>query len=355
MDEVELKRKKKARFPKGKKVKPREKVVIPVNVPQVAEDEPTELKDTHLNQDKIGLINEENGYLLDFVVVAEMHCWENKTLEDDKTRNYNGIQLEGSFNRKEKTYMMKSRRSFRGKHSLDVCGLPFLQVSVKQRGTKKDKEVKYLSVLRASLVSRKENGHKTSFLPSFLSDNIEVSTNLSYWKVSAFSEVEKLGQASPAPASLPIKKDVAKIMSNLRNNLYTILAHVPFLVELTDNLEKLKLTSEINQLTDNSEKLKLQNAELMIRLNIYLYYWKEVSSLSTTNLISRVDNSSGELYETNKNTIINTNTNTCQLLDSSPRADVVVVITNLEGGLVTEFEVKKWPDAPGDNLVKHFP
>lgn len=52
--------------------------------------------------------------------------------------------------------------------------------------------------------------------------------------------------------------------------------------------------------------------------------WKEVSSLSTTNLISRVDNSSGELYETNKNTIINTNTNTCQLLDSSPRADVVV-------------------------------
>lgn len=52
--------------------------------------------------------------------------------------------------------------------------------------------------------------------------------------------------------------------------------------------------------------------------------WKEVSSLSTTNLISRVDNSSGELYEASKNTIINTNKNTCQLLDSSPRADVVV-------------------------------
>nr|KAJ0210691.1 hypothetical protein LSAT_V11C400221710 [Lactuca sativa] len=148
MDEVELKRKKKARFPKGKKVKPREKVVIPVNVPQVAKDEPTELKDTHLvvkarsnrqNQDKIGLINEENGYLLDFVAVADMHCRENKTLKDDKTRNYNGIQLERSSNRKEKMYMMKSRRSFRGKHSLDVCGLPFLQVSVKQRGTKKIK------------------------------------------------------------------------------------------------------------------------------------------------------------------------------------------------------------------------
>ncbi|XP_023757890.1 common plant regulatory factor 1 isoform X2 [Lactuca sativa] len=75
------------------------------------------------------------------------------------------------------------------------------------------------------------------------------------------------------------------------------------------NSENLSLRSEINRLTDNSEKLKLQNAELMEKL-------KEVSSLSTANLISRVDNSSGELYETNKNT----NTNTRQLLDSSPRA-----------------------------------
>nr|KAJ0194051.1 hypothetical protein LSAT_V11C800444710 [Lactuca sativa] len=81
-------------------------------------------------------------------------------------------------------------------------------------------------------------------------------------------------------------------------------------VELTDNSEKLKLRYEINRLTDNLEKLKLQNR-------------KEVSSLSTTNLISTVDNSSGELYETRKNTIINTNTNTCQLLDTSPRVDVV--------------------------------
>ncbi|CAI9277956.1 unnamed protein product [Lactuca saligna] len=76
------------------------------------------------------------------------------------------------------------------------------------------------------------------------------------------------------------------------------------------NSENLSLRSEINRLTDNSEKLKLQNAELMEKL-------KEVSSLSTANLISRVDNSSGELYETNKNT------NTRQLLDSSPRADAV--------------------------------
>ncbi|CAI9294911.1 unnamed protein product [Lactuca saligna] len=46
----------------------------------------------------------------------------------------------------------------------------------------------------------------------FESDNTEVSTNISDWKVSAFSEVEKLGQASPAPARFPIKKDVAVIM-----------------------------------------------------------------------------------------------------------------------------------------------
>nr|KAJ0216066.1 hypothetical protein LSAT_V11C300139750 [Lactuca sativa] len=47
------------------------------------------------------------------------------------------------------------------------------------------------------------------------------------------------------------------------------------------------------ELIDNSEKLKLQSAELMNKP-------KEVSSLSTTNLISRVDNNSGELYETSK-------------------------------------------------------
>ncbi|KAI3701282.1 hypothetical protein L2E82_45934 [Cichorium intybus] len=80
------------------------------------------------------------------------------------------------------------------------------------------------------------------------------------------------------------------------------------------NSENLSLRSEINRLTDNSEKLKLQNAELMEKL-------KEVSSLSTANLISRVDNSSGELYETNKTT--ESGTKLRQLLDSSPRADAV--------------------------------
>ncbi|CAI9287071.1 unnamed protein product [Lactuca saligna] len=88
---------KKVRFPKGKKVKPGDEVVAAVHVPQVAEDEPTELKDTQLvakarskrrNQDKIGLNNDETGDLLDVVAAAEMHYKDNETLEDD------GVQLE---------------------------------------------------------------------------------------------------------------------------------------------------------------------------------------------------------------------------------------------------------------------
>lgn len=62
----------------------------------------------------------------------------------------------------------------------------------------------------------------------FESDNIEVSTNLSYWKVSAFSEVEKLGQASPTPASLPIKKDVAKIMYTSGSTCLTKVGFFPY-------------------------------------------------------------------------------------------------------------------------------
>ncbi|KAI3789025.1 hypothetical protein L2E82_01809 [Cichorium intybus] len=88
---------KKVRFPKGKKVKFVEEVVAAVHVPQVAEDEPTELKDTQLvakarskrrNQDKAGLNIDENGDLLDVVAAAEMHYEDNETLEDD------GVQLE---------------------------------------------------------------------------------------------------------------------------------------------------------------------------------------------------------------------------------------------------------------------
>lgn len=46
----------------------------------------------------------------------------------------------------------------------------------------------------------------------FESENTEVYTNIGDFKVSSFSEVEKLGKHSPVPARLPIKKDVAVIM-----------------------------------------------------------------------------------------------------------------------------------------------
>lgn len=76
----------------------------------------------------------------------------------------------------------------------------------------------------------------------------------------------------------------------------------------------MSLRSEINRLTDNSENLKLQNAELMEKL-------KGGSSLSTANLISRVDKRSGELYESSKKT--ESGAKLRQLLDASPRADAV--------------------------------
>lgn len=46
----------------------------------------------------------------------------------------------------------------------------------------------------------------------FETDNTEVPTNINDWKISPFSDVEKLGQNSPVNARLPIKKDVAVIM-----------------------------------------------------------------------------------------------------------------------------------------------
>ncbi|GJR98162.1 long chain acyl-CoA synthetase 8 [Tanacetum coccineum] len=46
----------------------------------------------------------------------------------------------------------------------------------------------------------------------FESDNTEALTNIGDWKISSFLEVEKMGQETPAPARLPIKKDVAVIM-----------------------------------------------------------------------------------------------------------------------------------------------
>ncbi|KVI10623.1 AMP-binding, conserved site-containing protein [Cynara cardunculus var. scolymus] len=46
----------------------------------------------------------------------------------------------------------------------------------------------------------------------FENANIEASTNISDWKISSFTEVEKMGKKNPVPAKLPIKKDIAVIM-----------------------------------------------------------------------------------------------------------------------------------------------
>nr|XP_043622303.1 common plant regulatory factor 1-like [Erigeron canadensis]XP_043622304.1 common plant regulatory factor 1-like [Erigeron canadensis] len=101
--------------------------------------------------------------------------------------------------------------------------------------------------------------------------------------------------------------------------------------------ENLNLKSEINRLTDNSEKLTLLNAKLMEKLKNAEH--KQVSedpraepkglSLSTANLLSRVDNGSssssvngeGEVYESNNNQ--KSGAKLRQLLDASPRADAV--------------------------------
>ncbi|KAL3624630.1 Long chain acyl-CoA synthetase 8 [Castilleja foliolosa] len=43
-------------------------------------------------------------------------------------------------------------------------------------------------------------------------DGSSVSQEISNWKVSSFTEVEKLGKVNPAPPNLPIKEDIAVIM-----------------------------------------------------------------------------------------------------------------------------------------------
>ncbi|KAK1420226.1 hypothetical protein QVD17_21650 [Tagetes erecta] len=101
--------------------------------------------------------------------------------------------------------------------------------------------------------------------------------------------------------------------------------------------ENLSLKSEINRLTDTSEKLKLQNAKLMEKLKTAQLEQEPEDpssdpksfSLSTANLLSRVDNGSsssaggdGEVYESNNNQ--KPSAKLRQLLDTSPRADAVV-------------------------------
>ncbi|KAK1408821.1 hypothetical protein QVD17_40896 [Tagetes erecta] len=100
--------------------------------------------------------------------------------------------------------------------------------------------------------------------------------------------------------------------------------------------ENLNLKSEINRLTDTSEKLKLQNTKLMEKLKT-AQREEDIEdprtdlkglSLSTANLISRVNNGSNsgsgrdaEAYESNNNQ--KSGAKLRQLLDASPRADAV--------------------------------
>lgn len=92
--------------------------------------------------------------------------------------------------------------------------------------------------------------------------------------------------------------------------------------------ENLTLKTEINRLTDNSEKLKLQNARLNEKLkNTQPQEENDTEdprphtktvSLSTANLLSRVDSSDAK-----SNNNQNSSAKLRQLLDAGPRADAV--------------------------------
>ncbi|KAL7606659.1 hypothetical protein Lser_V15G15736 [Lactuca serriola] len=94
--------------------------------------------------------------------------------------------------------------------------------------------------------------------------------------------------------------------------------------------ENLTLKSEINRLTVNSSNLKLQNAKLMEKLKTSQIEQdtedprldKKGLSLSTANLLSRVDNGSGTGTDTDTDTG-GSGATLRQLLDASPRADTV--------------------------------
>ncbi|KAI3818522.1 hypothetical protein L1987_12331 [Smallanthus sonchifolius] len=99
--------------------------------------------------------------------------------------------------------------------------------------------------------------------------------------------------------------------------------------------ENLKLKSEINQLTVNSANLKLQNAKLLEKLKKAQLEQptedprsdNKGSSLSTANLLSRVDNRSGSVVGDATGSGSNSGSGSGaplrQLLDASPRADAV--------------------------------
>ncbi|XP_024989074.1 common plant regulatory factor 1-like isoform X2 [Cynara cardunculus var. scolymus] len=94
--------------------------------------------------------------------------------------------------------------------------------------------------------------------------------------------------------------------------------------------ENLTLKSEINRLTVNSANLKLQNAKLLEKLKNTQHEEaredprpdKKGSSLSTANLLSRVDNGSGSVVR-NDGEATGSGATLRQLLDGNPRADAV--------------------------------
>lgn len=103
----------------------------------------------------------------------------------------------------------------------------------------------------------------------------------------------------------------------------------------TLNAENVSLKSELNRLTENSEKLRLENAKLMDKLkNAQLGRTEKImlnnndKPISTENLLSRVNNSGSIDRKTEEENGVydksaNSGAKLHQLLDTSPRADVV--------------------------------
>lgn len=71
------------------------------------------------------------------------------------------------------------------------------------------KQLKKLAAIRSSLTSIRDIIY---FDDEESSNDSSVIDEMSNYKVSPFTEVEKLGRSNPAKPNLPIKKDIAVIM-----------------------------------------------------------------------------------------------------------------------------------------------
>lgn len=71
------------------------------------------------------------------------------------------------------------------------------------------KQLKKLVAIRSSLTSIKNIIY---FDDEESASDTSIISEMSNYKVSSFSEVEKLGKDSPVSPNLPIKKDIAVIM-----------------------------------------------------------------------------------------------------------------------------------------------